>query len=262
MRKISRFTSVALSLLIVWAPAIAFAQASSNNYRAEEVYFGTGGSVDSSSPNYRTQQSSGSLGGSGSQSDPTSSSNNYDASGGALTPSDPFLEMTVMSVNVDFGTLDPNSYSSGAVQGGACNCSFYVRSYLSSNYVVFTASPPPTSENGDELDAKTTLGVPSNDPTLEEFGINLVDNASPDIGANPTNQPDNSFADGEAATGYDSADNFKYIPGDIIARSQATAGKPAIGLTEYTISYIAKPSSITPAGQYTMNSLLIVTDTF
>lgn len=259
-------------LLSIWVcflvvssnPLIVFAQSpQSDNYKIEEYYFGTGGEVDASSDNYRARQSTGALGvGNG-------SSDNYDASAGFTTQSEPFLEMVVMNATVNLSPLDSGSTSSGAAQAGACNCSFYVKSYLSSEYVVITASQPPTSENGDSLDAKATTGAPSGSDTVEEFGINVVNNSSPNVGADPLNQPDNTFADGEAfgdgvggSRDYDDVDQFAYGVGDIIARSQATAGNPAIGLTEYTISYIAKPSLTTPAGYYQMRHDLIAVPTF
>ncbi len=51
--------------------------------------------------------------------------------------------------------------------------------------MVITASAPPTNESGDELQAKSSQGNPSGSTSVEEFGINLVDNSSPDVGANP-----------------------------------------------------------------------------
>ena len=252
-------TSILCSLALLFcfnvAPSV-LAQSSSDNYRVEEVYFGIGGELESSSDNYSSQSSGGALGAG------SSSSDNYDAESGFLTPSEPFLEAAVMASTADLGTLDPDTTSSVAAQGGACNCSFYVRTYLSSEYSVITASQPPTNPYGDSLDAKGTLGVPSSDSSVEEFGINLVDNASPDLGADPSNQPDDTFADGEAATDYNVPDQFKYGVGDIIARSQATPGNQAVGLTNYTITYIAKPSNITPAGFYQMDHEFIVVATF
>ncbi len=238
------------------SPNLVIAQSSSTNYMVEETMFGTGGELESTSGSYKAQSSVGSLGVGG------SSSTNYDAAGGFLTPNVPFLEMLVTGASVDFGTLSDTAASTGAAQGGACNCSFYVRSYLSSGYVVVTMSNPPTNESGDILTAKSTLGVPSTDPNVEEFGINLVDNTSPNIGGNPANIPDSSFADGEAATGYSTVDQFKYGVGDTIARSQATAGNQAVGRTDYTISYIAKRRSITAAGVYVMNHDIVVVATY
>jgi hypothetical protein len=123
-------------------------------------------------------------------------------------------------------------------------------------------SNPPTNESGDVLAAKATLGVPSTDPTVEEFGINLVDNATPNIGANAVNVPDNSFADGKIATGYNTADQFKYGVGDIVAQSPATPGNQAVGQTNYTLSYIAKRQSFSPAGLYIMQHVLVVVATY
>lgn len=244
-------------LIIVFnSNAISMAQSSSSNYKIEEYYFGTGGEVDASSDNYRAQQSTGALGVG------TSSSDNYDANTGFNTPAEPFLEMVSTGANLNFGTLDYNTVSSGATQAGACNCSFYIRSYLSSQYTVITLSNPPTNENNNVMQAKSVLGVPSTDPNVEEFGINLVDNSSPDIGANPVNQPDDSFADGRAATGYNTPNNFKYVKGDIIASSPLTSGNQGVGLSEYTISYMMKIKKLTPAGVYTLNNDLVVISTF
>ncbi len=248
-----------LSILMLFnsGEAVVFAQSSSNNYQLEEYYFGTGGEVETTSPNYRARQSTGSLGVG------STSSNNFDADTGFNTQSEPFLEMAVMDATVNFGELDSGSTSYGAAEAGACNCSFYVRTYLSSEYIVVTASDPPTSEGGEVLDAKSTLGAPSSSDAVEEFGMNLVANTAPAIfGSDPVNQPDDTFADGDAAADYDQPDNYKYASGDTIARSQATPGNPAIGLTEYTISYIAKPSLNTPAGFYQMEHDLIAIATF
>lgn len=254
-KSITRYLLIGV-MVIFGAPSIVFAQSSSTNYRVEESYFGTGGEVDATSTNYRSRQSSGSLGVG------NTSSANYDAIGGFNTPSEPFLEVVVTGATVNFGTLSDASTSSGAAQGGACSCSFYVRSYLSSEYVVVTASQPPTNESGNVLTAKSVLGAPSSDQNVEEFGINLVDNSSPDIGANPVNDPDSTFADGQAATGYSTANQFKYGFGDVIARTPATAGNQGVGKTNYTISYIAKIRPITPAGLYVMEHNIVVVPTF
>jgi len=232
------------------------AQYSSPNFRVEEAFFGTGGELDPSSNSFKAQQSLGSLAAG------ATSSSNYDAVAGFVTANQPFLEMTVSDATVDLGLLSDASSSSGAATGGPCVCSFTVRTYLSSAYVVLTMSQPPTSEGGAVLDAKTTQGVPSTNPNVEEFGMNLVDNTSPDMGNNPLNSPDNTFADGTAATGYNVIDQFKYGVGDTIARSAATAGNQAVGQTNYTISYIAKRKPLTEAGLYTMNHDLVAVVTF
>lgn len=255
MRQKQTLVSVLAVLLLV--PATIHAQqSSSTNYNVNEAFFGTGGEVDLNSSNFSAQGSAGALGVG------NTSSPNYDAEAGFLTQNSAYLEMAVQNATVDFGTLETGSTSSGAAIGGACGCSFSVRTYISSQYVIYTISDPPTSENGDVLAAKGTQGAPSSDPDVEEFGINVVDNTSPNIGNDPFNFPDNTFADGEAAAGYDIADQFKYATGEIIARSQATPGESATGRTDYTVSYIAKRNAITPAGVYTMNHVLVVVPSY
>lgn len=241
--------AVSLGLIVVLGVSTTvFAQSSnSSNFRVDEYQFGTGANNDLNSASYKANASVGSLGVG------RSSSTNYDLEAGFLTPSEPFLEVFVNNTTVDLGTLDPSSTGTGS---GV----FWVRTYLSSAYVVQTMSNPPTSEGGKILNAKATLGVPS--LGTEEFGINLVDNSSPNIGANPLNVPDNNFADGLIETGYNTPDQFKYGVGDIIARSAATAGNQAVGRTDYTISYIANINSITPAGSYTMRHDIVVTGTY
>lgn len=256
MRKIKTYwkiVALVLTPVIAFYPVAVLAQSSSTNYRLEEAYFGTGGELDASSTNYRSQQSVGSLGVG------NTSSANYDANGGFLTQSEPFLAVEVTGADLDLGTLSPSAASYQASQGGTCSCTFYVRSYLSSGYTVVTASQPPTNESGDVLTAKGTQGAASSDPDVEEFGINLVANTSPgSFGADPSNQPDNTFADGQAATGYQTTNQYKYGAGEVIARSQATAGNQGVGQTNYTISYIMKISNQTPAGLYSMEHDLIV----
>lgn len=251
-----RLIWAALGILLVAASPHVSAQYTSPSYKAEEVFFGSGGELESTSPSFKAQSSVGSLGvGSG-------SSPNFDANAGFLTAGEPFLEMEVTGATVSFGTLTDTSTASGAAQAGTCNCSFTVRTYLSSEYTVKTVSQPPTNENGDVLDAKTVLGAPSTDQNVEEFGINLVDNSSPDIGAGASNDPDSTFADGVAATGYATPNQFKYVVGETIARSAASAGNAATGKTNYTISYIAKRNPMTPAGYYVMNHDLVVVPVF
>lgn len=250
---LSGLVTIALTLSIVLP---VHAQYSSPNYRVEETFFGTGGEVDSSSANFRANQSTGALGVG------AVSSNNYDAYAGFVTPNEPFLEMVVMDASVDFGTLDPNAYKFGAAQAGSCACSFYIRTYLSSDYTVVNASLPPVQEGGVYFAGKPTQGLPSTNNNVEEFGFNLVANTTPAIGQNPNNLADNSFADGQAATGYNVANQFKFVTGDTIARSAATAGNQAVGVTEYTVSYIMKPNSLTPAGLYRLGHDLVVVPTY
>ena len=256
------FNSVKVGLIIagLLGGQVLAQTSSSPNYQTNEYFFGTGGELDAQGNQYDAQMSAGSL------TVGSMASANYDAEAGFLTPADPFLEMVVTDEAVTLGELEDNDYAYGSAQGGGCSCSFNVRSYLSESYVVLTVSDPPTNESGDILDAKATLGLPSTDPTVEEFGMNLVENttttSNPIIGLDPVNVPDNTFADGAVSSGYDTQDQFKYVVGDIIAESPGTPGNQAVGQTNFTISYVAKRATLSPAGLYIMQHTLVVVATY
>jgi hypothetical protein len=228
-----------------------FAQYTSPNYKAEETFFGSGGELDASSSSYKAQSSVGALGvGYG-------SSGTYQAYSGFLTPNEPFLEMTVNTASVNLGVLDSTSTKTG-------NANFTVRAYTDSGYTVQTVSQPPQTSTGLTLAAKTSQGAPI--IGTEEFGINLVANTTPSsFGADPTLQPDSSFASGIAAPGYRTANQFKYGVGNTIACTGTAGSCGSIsgwGQTTYTISYIANITSITKAGSYSMNQDLVVVATY
>jgi hypothetical protein len=228
---------------------MAFAQYSSSNYKANEVFFGAGGDTNQSSANYKASASAGALGVG------QTSSANYQAYSGFLTPNDPFLELVINTPTVSLGVLDPSTTRTGTA-------SFHIRAYVDSGYTVQTLSQPPSYSSGAQsytLAAMTTLG--SSAVGTEQFGINLVHNTSPAIfGSDPTPQPNGTFADGVAATGYDTPNQFKYNVGDTIA--QTPVGSSGWGQTDYTISYIANVKVLTPAGNYTMNHDLVVVATY
>jgi hypothetical protein len=229
----------------------AFAQYSSNNYRANEVFFGSGGDNNQSSANYNASVSAGSLGVG------RYASTNYQAFSGFLTPGDPFLELGIDTSNVNMGTLDPASTVTGVAN-------FHVRAYVNSGYTVQTLSQPPSYTSGSQthtLAAMTARG-PSALGT-EQFGINLVHNTSPaTFGTDPSPQPSGTYADGVAAPGYDTANQYKYVVGDVIAQTPAGGTNNGWGLTFYTIAYIANASIITPAGNYQMDQDLVVVATY
>jgi len=74
-----------------------------------------------------------------------------------------------------------------------------------------------------------------------QFGLNLVANTSPAVGAAPSG----SAPIGAAATGYATANNFRFNSGDTVA----SAGSP-INTTTFTVAYLANIAALTPAGTY------------
>ena len=91
----------------------------------------------------------------------------------------------------------------------------------------------------------------------EQFGINFVANTSPLIGAAVTQVPDSTFSYGTVEPGYNTTNQFKYVDGDIVARSNTESGE-----TDYTLSMILNISQVTPAGRYEGNMYAVVVATF
>lgn len=237
MRIISAFLLVAVLL-----PARPLFAIGSTNYSIEEDFIGGGGTADSSSANYSSQDSIGAT-----AIGDASGTNNRTQSG-ATTTDDPMLEFVVSTTSVSLGEL-----SNGAT--ATATASFSVRNYTSHGYIVQTLGSAPS--NGSH-----TLAAPSS-PTAsaagtEQFAINLAANTAPTtFGADPLQVPDNTFSFGSAASGYNAANNFKYVSGDTIASATQSSGQ-----TNYTISYIANTAANTPQGQYTTTQTLVCTGTY
>lgn len=245
-------------LVLVVALALSgtvYAQYTSTNYKANEVFFGSGGDPNQSSANYNAKTS---LGG-GFASGFTSSSA-YQAYSGFLSPNEPFLELAIDSGSVNLGTLIAGTTATGTAL-------FHVRAYVDSGYTVQSMSQAPTYTSGAGSHTLTPINptAPSNS-SKEQFGINLVSNTSPaTFGTNPVNQPTNAYAFGQAATGYSTGNQYKYLAGDIIACSGSggvCGNTSGWGRTDYTISYIANTTLVTPAGSYVMVQDLVVVATY
>jgi hypothetical protein len=234
---------VGVLALCFGAVSVAHAQSSSTNYKVEEFFFGTGGELDASSTNYRAKQSAGEL------AVGNSASNNYQFYGGFNTSDIPLLEVTVNGGIFDMGILDYGIT-------GAVSAAFSVRNYLSSGYVVVIHGDAPTDLSGGHELASMGVAGPSVTGT-EGFGVNLVDNGNPDVGADPVQIPDNTFSFGTPVAGYDTSNQYKYVDGGIVALSPKSSGQ-----TNYTLSMIANTARSTPAGDYGTSLSVQVIPTF
>ncbi len=234
-----------LTLLLVVAPLKVWAQSSSStNYRVDQTIFGTGGELDAQSTNFRARQTAGEL--AIGQTD----SANFRAFAGFNTTDEPFIEFVVTANNIDLGYLNTTSASTAVG-------TFYVRAWQAEGYVVRTESDPPTNSSGatDQINPMTTPG--SSTPGTEQFGINLVDNSSPNVGTNPVQSPDSSFSFGQVAANYLTPNSFTYNKGDTIAYSSKSSS-----VTVYTISYLFNISETTLAGEYVFRHNLVATGTY
>ena len=232
---------VAVGSTVVTMPVLAD-QLASPNYMVDETFFGTGGELDASSANYRSKQSAGEL------TVGNTSSASYQAQAGFNSDREPYLEFKVDATNVDIGTLVPGTPLTA-------QASFSIRSYLSSGYVVKTASDPPKNANY----LMKTFNLPSDvDTSAEQFGINLAANTVPTAyGAAPSQQPDATFGFGRASPNYATPNKYMYAKDDTLAYSTTSTGQ-----TNFTVSYLYNITNVTPAGTYTLNHVLVATATF
>jgi hypothetical protein len=215
--------------------------ATSDNYMVNEVQFGSGSSLHDCSDSYCAKTSTGDL------TVGSTSSDNYKATSSFNTSDVPLLEVIVSGGDQDLGVLDPGTTASLTQE-------IRVRNYLSSGYVMQISGAAP-SVPGHTL---TSLSTPSTShPGAEQFGINLADNTSPDIGADPVQIPSGDFSYGSVATSYASPDLFMYSDGDVIGQSLTDTGE-----TDYTLSMILNISNTTAAGKYHGNYSIVVTATF
>lgn len=231
-------------LLIVCAPAVFAAQSSSSNYQVDEVFFGSGGEQNACSSSYCAKQTAGEIAAG------NMAATAFQAQAGFNTGREPYLAFSVAGGPTDLGYLS----TAGAATASA---TFAVKTYLAHGYVVQVASDPPTSTgSGHMLNA---LSSPTGSSVGDEqFGINLVANTAPALfGAPPVQVPDNTFSFGSVASGYNTANQYKYVKGDTIASSTRSSGQ-----TNYTISFIYNISQLTPDGLYKYDGVLVATSTF
>ena len=247
-----RCAGIIALLGIIISPGIftGFASAvptyTSSSYGVDEVFMGSGGVNDASSASYRARASLGDTGVG------NSGSANFQAYGGFTTTPDPYIELNATTSSTDLGYLSTGSTATTTT-------TFSVRTYLASGYVVVNGSNPPTATSGSASHTLAALSSPTAaTPGTEQFGVNLVANTAPGtFGANPVQIPDASYSFGTAATGYNTANQYKYVKGDIIASSTKSSG-----FTQYTVSYIYNIATETPAGQYNFNHVIVATSTY
>ena len=218
----------------------------SSNYGVDEVFMGAGGLNDASSASYRARASLGDI------TVGNTSSTNYQAYGGFTTTTDPYIEFMVNGGDIDLGYLSESatSYTTGT---------FTVKTYLAEGYNVVTASDPPRVTGVPGTHTFATNATPTG-PTIgtEQFGINLAVNTIPaNIGAVPEQLPDASYSYGQVDANYITPNVYKYTKGDRVAYSNKSSGT-----TQFTVSYIYNISSLTPAGTYVFNHVLVATSIY
>ena len=210
---------------------------SSTNYKINADSINIGGG-QSSSANYKMEGTIGEA----ATGDSASGSYGIEAGYQAMWDYPPYLSFSLDGNYVDFGVLD--SYLPSFDTTG-----FTVSTNADNGYAVTVAGNTLTHSNAsDTISAMGTAALSS--IGTEQFGINLVANTSPSVGADP----DPFDTSGEAATGYDTANYFKFVSGDTIA-SASSFTYP----TTFTISYLGNANITTEGGWYTTVLTLIAT---
>ncbi len=129
---------------------------------------------------------------------------------------------------------------------------------------VITANGPDLASGLNEITSMPGTAAPA--LGVSQFGLNLKENTLTDVDANPLGEevsvPSNgtNFR-GEAATGYDTIDQFRFVSGEPIADSS----NGSLGATDaqiFTISYIVNVPGSQAAGTYTTTMTYICTPTF
>lgn len=241
MKRILRVLAVLAVVLFAALPSIALAQSTSPSYGVDEVFFGSGGELDSCSGGgeYCSKQSAGEL------TVGNTSSTNYEAQAGFNTTDQPLLEVAVPDAVVDFGELS-------VLTEGKDSATFQVRTYLASGYQVYLVGTAP------KISEHTIMSIGEiqslSTPGTEQFGINLADTA-------PVQVPDTGFSFGQPVSPYDTGAAYAWPTATDETRAIAGSAKSS-GQTNYTITMVANMSGVTPAGEYKTALSVVVVPTF
>lgn len=224
--------------IVVGSSNVVFATtSSSSNYQVTETEFGASSTSQTCSGQYCARASIGDM----SPSDGKSAS--YSAKFGAITDSDPLLEVIVDTGASDLGILSTEKTATKTMV-------VRVRNYLSDGYTMQIVGSAPTV-NSHTLKTPTT--PTASKPGTEQFAINASANTTPNVGAGPVQVPSNTFSFGTVLPNYSVPNLFMYSSGGVVAKSTSSSGE-----TDYTISMIVNISNDTPAGHYSGDFAAIV----
>lgn len=231
----------ALALAIIF-PAATLAMSSSGNYQVVETKFGSDSATESCSGQYCSRAFIGDISGNqeGQTLKSTASFTNIEKE------ENPLLEVIVDNGKSDLGYLSKQKPATKTMV-------VRVQNHLNDGYMVKILGEPPVHENH-------TLKTPSkptkSTPGKEQFGINVVENAEPSVGADPIIKPSGDSNLEAVQPGYNTPDLFQYQSDALLARSTVQ------GRTDYTISMIFNISDATPPGRYSADFSAMVIPAF
>ena len=155
---------------------------------------------------------------------------------------DETLTFTLAAATVALGTLSTAATGSGtsAMTVSTNAATGYSLTYSGTtltsgtNTITALASPTASAVNG------------------KQFGLNLMSNTTPAVGANTT-----GAGSGVPSTGYNTTNQFKFVTGDTIAAATLPTNS-----NTYTASYIANIDGATAAGAYSTVLTYVATANF
>lgn len=126
-----------------------------------------------------------------------------------------------------------------------------------------TVNGPTLTSGSNTIPAMTSSGVGVRG--TGQFGMNLklntVATSTVAVGAEVDSAPDGVNLKGQAAAGYDTVDNFKFVSGDSVANS-ANGGAGPTNAQIFTSSYIVNVAGNQASGTYVSTLTYICTPTF
>ncbi|MDP3769982.1 MAG: hypothetical protein Q8R40_03550 [bacterium] len=157
-----------------------------------------------------------------------------------------------LSFSLSANTLALGTLSTSAVVTGSHT--FTVATNAASGMVTTVAGATLTS-GSNTITACTTncTNTGGAGQGTEQFGINLKDNATPNVGL----EVSGTSPIAAAAANYNTADSFRFVSGDTIASSAS-----GINSSVFTVSYITNIAGATEAGSYTATLTYTATATF
>lgn len=149
---------------------------------------------------------------------------------------------TVSGNSIDFGDFDPlTTRTATSVMQATTNAG---------NGYTVTVNGTTLASGTNTIPALVTQTASNTGQS--QFGMNLRDNATPNVGSNVS-----GAGSGSATANYGTADAYRFVTGDAVA----TAGAPSDANT-FTSSYIVNIGGAQPAGVYTATMTYICTASF
>jgi len=153
-------------------------------------------------------------------------------------------------------SLSANSISLGTLSTGSASSGSHTISAVTTAAGGFAISYFAATLTNQQAGSYTipVYSSSASSPGTAGFGINLKDNATPNVGAEPVV---NSGTCGIAA-GYGTADAYTFVASTNTTITSVTAPADCV----YTASYVANISTVTGAGDYSTVITYVVTGTF